>query len=204
MKPLPPARPVKTPGSYHGVTPSKKRRVTPNTTPKVGRPVKKKKGRKDEKRRELYTEVDMQEAIRLVREDEFSIAKASKFLNSVKVNPVPRMTLSDRVKRPNPGPVPLGRPQELSRAAEEAIVDCVELCGEFQYPLNKAKLQDLIQDYCEENSVTTRWTDSRPGREWIKSFKKRYAHRIKVKKPSNIKRSRAKVGPEDVRKFFDR
>ncbi len=201
MPPIPPAKAVKTPGSY-SLDKTKNGKVTPKKG-KVGRPAKKKKGRKFEKRREKYTEADMQEAIRLVREEDCSVAKASLLVNNVKLNPVPRMMLSDRLKRPDFCP-PLGRPQELSPVVEEALVQCVELCAEFQYPLNKRKLQNLVQEYCEENSVKTRWSNNRPGRDWIRSFKSCWSHRIKVKKPSNIKRSRAKVSPDDVRGYFDR
>jgi hypothetical protein len=145
----------------------------------------------------------MLEAMRLVREEELSIKAASKYINSVKKNEVPRMTLSDRLKRPGENP-PLGRPQELSRDVEEALVQCLEMCAEFQYPLKKRDLQDLVQSYCVTNSVKTRWENNRPGYDWIRSFKERWSHRVKVKKPSNIKRSRAKVSPDDIKGFFER
>lgn len=61
-----------------------------------------------------------------------------------------------------------------------------------------------MQAYCIEHDVKTRWDDNRPGKHWIRSFQKRWSHRVKLKKPSNIKRSRAKVSPEDIRKFFER
>ncbi len=38
----------------------------------------------------------MLEAIRLVREDEYSVTAVSKLINSVMKNEVPRMTLRDR------------------------------------------------------------------------------------------------------------
>jgi hypothetical protein len=147
----------------------------------------------------------LQEAIRLVREEDCSVAKASLLVNNVKLNPVPKMTLSDRLERPNFCRLSsLGRPQELSPAVEEALVQCVDFCAEFQYPLSKRKLQNLVQEYCKENSVKTRWNNNRPGQDWIRSFKSRRSHRIKVKKPSNIKCSRAKVSPDDLRGYFDR
>jgi hypothetical protein len=62
----------------------------------------------------------------------------------------------------------------------------------------------LVQAYCIENDVKTRWEDSRPGKHWIRSFQKRWSHRVKVRRPSNIKRSRAQVSPADIRGFFER
>ena len=97
------------------------------------------------------------EAIRLVKEDGFSINKACSALNEVKVNLVPRMTLSDRLKKDNPTTKPpLGRPQELSEAVELALVKCLEMCAEFQYPMKRRDFQDLVQSYCVEHSIKTR------------------------------------------------
>jgi hypothetical protein len=53
MPPIPSAKVVKTPGSY-SPDKTKNGKVTPKKS-KVGRPAKKKKGRKFEKRREKYT-----------------------------------------------------------------------------------------------------------------------------------------------------
>jgi len=209
---MPLAKQVRTPGSYGDplqdngkVNKVKKVKVTPKkvTPKKVGRPLKFRKKRECAKRRDKYSEEDMLEAMRLVREEELSIKAASKYINSVKKNEVPRMTLSDRLKRPGEN-TPLGRPQELSRDVEEALVQCLEMCAEFQYPLKKRDLQDLVQSYCVTNSVKTRWENNRPGYDWIRSFKERWSHRVKVKKPSNIKRSRAKVSPDDIKGFFER
>jgi hypothetical protein len=36
-------------------------------------------------------------------------------------------------------------------------VKCLELCSEFNYPLRKTDLQNLVQAYCVENSVNTRF-----------------------------------------------
>ena len=133
---MPPVKKVRTPGSYgealqgNGkVNKVKKVKVTPKkvTPKKVGRPLKFRKKREFAKRRDKYSEEDMLEAMRLVREEEYSIKAASKLINSVKKNEVPQMTLRDRLKRPGKNP-PLGRPQELSRDVEEALVQCLEIC----------------------------------------------------------------------------
>jgi hypothetical protein len=193
MKP----RKVKTPGSFDlsKTTPPRK---------KVGRPssAKAKRGRQW-KARENYSEEDVLEAVRLVKSQGFSIMKAAKYTNSVKKNPVPRTTLSDRLRKAQPTEAPaLGRPQELPKAVEEALVVCLEMCAEFNYPMRKRDLQDLVQNYCVEHDVKTRWLEDRPGKGWVRNFRKRWRHRVRVRKPTNIKRSRAKVSPEEVRAFF--
>lgn len=196
---MPPIAPIKvaTPGSQTKTKKKPKRSVRgrrPKRVVKGPRPFK--------RRRDGYTQEDMNEAIRLVKDEEWSAAQACLVINSVKKNVVPRMTLNDRLKTmDNPA---LGRPQELSRVVEEALVDCLVMCSEFQYPMKKKDLMDVVQSYCIEHEVVTRWKESRPGKHWIRSFQKRWSHRVKLRKPTNIKRSRAKVGPAEVKAFFER
>jgi hypothetical protein len=87
---------------------------------------KKASSRKDNYRTK-YSKEDMEKAVRLVREDNWSIMAA------VKEAGVPRMTLGDRLKNfKNPMEEPkVGRPQELLLEEEEAIVKCLTLCAEF-------------------------------------------------------------------------
>jgi hypothetical protein len=81
----------------------------------------------------------MTEAIRLVNEEDFSIKRAALLTNRVKKNVMPRMTLSDRMKKERPDERPaLGRPQELDKTVEEeALVKCLEICASFNYPMRK-------------------------------------------------------------------
>jgi hypothetical protein len=46
---------------------------------------------------------------------------------------------------------------------EEAVVKCLEVCTNFNYPMRKQQLQDLVQSYCEEKGVKTRWLTPGPG-----------------------------------------
>ncbi len=62
----------------------------------------------------------MMEAVRLVRENGYSVAAAAK------ASGIPRMTLSNRLQKKDPMEDPkLGRPQELDKETEEAIVKCL-------------------------------------------------------------------------------
>jgi transposase-like protein len=132
---------------------------------------KKASSRKDNYRTK-YRKEDMERAVRLVKEKGWSVAAAARKAE------VPRMTLSDRLKHyDDPIELPqVGRPQELSKAEEEAIVNCLVLCAEFQYPMNKKDLQNFVQAYVVENNIQTRWPDGRPGKDWVRSFTKRWRH----------------------------
>ena len=131
--------------------------------------------------------------------------RSGSLINDVKQNAVPRTTLSDRLRKEKPQKAPdMGRPIELSPEVEESLVTCLKMCAAFNYPMRKRDLQNLVQAYCTEHGVETRWEDNRHGKHWIRHFRTRWAHRVKMRKPTNIKRSRAKVSPENVRAFFQR
>jgi transposase-like protein len=165
-------------------------------TPK--RKSKKKGTSRKENYRTKYTMEDMKEAVRLVKEEGYSVSAAATEMK------VPRMTLNDRIsKYPDPTKEPkVGRPQELTVEEEEAIVGCLCLCAEFKFPMRKRDLQKLVQAYVLENGVLVRWVDGKPGKDWVRNFQKRWKHRVVVKKPTNIKRSRAQVSPSTIREFF--
>jgi hypothetical protein len=168
-------------------------------TPSKGRRPKRKGTARKDNYRTRYTPEQMAQAVRLVMEDGYSVAAAAKETG------VPRMTLNDRMKTVKPVEDPkIGRPQEISKAAEKAIVDCLCLCAEFQYPMNKRDVCNLVQAYCVENGVETRWKDSKPGKDWVVSFQKRWSHKVKLRRPRAIKRSRAAVSPQIVRDFFEK
>lgn len=156
--------------------------------------------------RSSYTEADIAEAVRLVRMESYSKKHAALCINERKVNPVPRMTLVDRLAREAPLEVPkLGRPQVLSVEAEEGFVTCLEICAEFNYPMSKRMLQEFVQEYVTEKQIEVpfTWKNGRPGLGWVRKFRDRWADRIKMRKPTNIKRNRAKVSPDTVRAFFN-
>jgi transposase-like protein len=146
-----------------------------DATPKNRKRVKRKGTARKDNYRSKYKKEDMDEAVRLVMEEGYSVAAAARAAG------VPRMTLNDRVRSGQASKEPLiGRPQELSKAVEEAIVKCLCLCAEFQYPMRKCDLQQLVQAYVLENNVETRWVDGKPGKHWIRNFRKRWSHRVKV------------------------
>ncbi|MBM3938750.1 MAG: hypothetical protein FJ333_08900 [Sphingomonadales bacterium] len=142
--------------------------------------------------------------MRLVQLEDYSIKRAALEINSRKENVVPRMTLSDRLKRREPTKdVKLGRPQELNEEVEQALVKCLVKCAEFNFPMRKRDLQELVQAYCTEHNIATRWPDARPSNDWCKAFLNRWKDTVKLRKPTNIRRSRADLHPDEVTKFFE-
>ena len=116
-----------------------------------------------------------------MREEGYSISQAALATNSVKLNPVPRMTLSNRLQYKSPQKDPkVGRPAELPLAVEQEIVKCLKFCAEYQYPMRKADLQQLVQSYCTKKCIKTRWTYNLPAKDWIQGFKQRWSHEVGI------------------------
>ncbi len=80
----------------------------------------------------------------------------------------------------------------------------MELCAKYKYPMRNRDLQDLVQSYCMQHGLKTKWEDDRPGRHWVRNFRKRWSYHVKLQKPKNIKHSQAKVIPDEERKYFKR
>jgi hypothetical protein len=86
------------------------------------------KARKDNYRTK-YTKEDMDMAVQRVREEGYIVSQVAKTAG------VTRMTLDDRINKPDPAKMlKVGRPQELSHIQEEAIAKC--LCIKLQRFLN--------------------------------------------------------------------
>ena len=80
----------------------------------------------------------------------------------------------------------------------------IVLMGEYNYPITKRHLKDMVKAYLDQHrSRVTMFKDNRPGRNWVRSFIKRHKDRVVIRTPTNIRRSRAAVSPDDVRKYFD-
>jgi hypothetical protein len=55
-----------------------------------------------------------------------------------------------------------------------------------------------------QHGLKTKREDDRPGRHWVRNFRKRWSYRINLRKLKSIKHSQAKVIPYEERKFFKR
>ncbi len=115
-----------------------------DATQKNKKRVKRKRMVHKENYQSKYKMEDMDEALRLVMEEGYSVAAAARAAG------VPRMILNDRVRSGQASEEPLiGQPQVLSKTVEEAIVKCLCLCAEFQYLMRNST--------CRHTSLKTTW-----------------------------------------------
>jgi hypothetical protein len=92
--------------------------------------------------RSSYTEEDMQLAYDRVKTEGWSVARAAQ------ESGVPRITLLDKISGLHKtGEV--GRPTALTKMEESVLVDLLVLMGEYNYPLTKRHLQDMVKGYLD-------------------------------------------------------
>jgi hypothetical protein len=81
------------------------------------------------------------------------------------------MTLSDRLKSAAPAKTPvLGRPQELSKATEEALVKCLEMCAKFNYPMGRGWAGRCCVFPPTRAATSTRTSTRSGSRRWVKNL----------------------------------
>jgi hypothetical protein len=84
----------------------------------------------------------MDNAYQKVKSEGWAVARAAREYG------VPRVTLLDKLsERHKPK---LGRPTALSDVEERVLVDLLVLMGEFNYPVTKRNLKDMVKNYLDQ------------------------------------------------------
>ncbi|XP_028042420.1 uncharacterized protein LOC114252110 [Bombyx mandarina] len=87
---------------------------------------------------------------------------------------------------------------------EEYLIQYINICSEWGYPLETIDFRLLIKGYLENLGLEIkRFKNNMPGPDYIKSFLKRHKLTITSRLSKNIKRSRAAVSPEVIKAYFD-
>lgn len=97
---------------------------------------------------------------------------------------------------------PGGQPV-LSAETEEYIVENLNHCAEWGYPLDTYDLRVLVKGYLDRSGITEkRFRDNLPGPDFVKSFLQRNKNKISLRISQNIKRCRASVSPQIIEEYF--
>ena len=161
-----------------------------------GRPQKKKNNKSKERGKYMdrYSLEELEEAMRLVKANKKTIRDASKEFN------IPASTLSDKIKGKCPKSV--GRQTVLSMTEEKVIAEKMLVMGDWGFPLRPLDVKMLVREFLNEKGFTTRFgPDNMPGKDWMMGFLNRHPE-ISKRRANLLKRSRASVGPEEVKSFF--
>jgi hypothetical protein len=97
--------------------------------------------------RTKYPPENLQRAYDLVKEEGWTPFRAAKECQ------VPRITLVDKLRGTHrTGQV--GRPTVLSKTEEEVLVELLVLMGQYNYPLTKRHLRDMVKAYLDKHRDT--------------------------------------------------
>lgn len=188
---------VATPGSYPAGS-SSNSKVTKKKKKGVGRPTfKSKKGSvRAGNYRSKYQPEDLERAYKMVKEEGWSASGAAQHCK------VPRATLADKLAGRHKTGV-IGRPTVLTATEEDILAEMCVLLGLYNRPVTKRQLRNMVKSYLDKRRETS-FKNNNPGRGWMRGFLARHKDRIVIRKPTNIKRSRAAVSPQEVRDYFAR
>lgn len=145
-----------------------------------------------------YSIDSMQNAIEAVKTGRMSQSVAANHFG------VPRGTLAKKLTGHSSATSHgAGRPTELSLETEQKLVIYLKACANAGSGLTKVDLLDLVHEYCEKESIETRWNNNRPGNDWFALFLKRHSD-LSVRKGEALSLKRLKsADPFIVHKFFD-
>lgn len=92
----------------------------------------------------------------------------------------------------------------LSQNEESLLVEKLQVCAEWGYPLDLYGLRLIIKGYLDRQGRTvSKFKDNLPGKEFATGFMRRHKENLAVRLCQNIKRSRARVSPDIINEYFD-
>ncbi|KAL0861602.1 hypothetical protein ABMA27_009101 [Loxostege sticticalis] len=97
-----------------------------------------------------------------------------------------------------------GGQRALSFETENYIIEYINVCAEWGYPMDSLDLRYIIKMYLDKLEVTNkRFKNNMPGPDFVQCFLNRHKDKISQRICQNIKRSRAAVSPETITSFFE-
>lgn len=143
-----------------------------------------------------YNPVYLENAIRAVRSRRMSIREAST------TYAVPRSTLQDKLRGRHMEKV--GRPFAITDDDERHLVEGLQLCANWGFPLRVKDIVYIIQLYLNNCGKTVKvFNDNKPGKDWMRRFLRRYKSQLSLKFCENIKRVRAEVSAQTIAEYFE-
>lgn len=142
---------------------------------------------------QLYSKEKMNEAIQACRDGLMSVRAAAKHFE------VPKSTLQDRVQGAHSEVH--GRPPVLTPDEEAYLVEMINQCSEWGFPLTQLDLQMFVKTYLDKKGATTIFKENLPTHRFVATFLGRHPE-LRLRKTNLIKRSRASVSVADIEEFF--
>ncbi|XP_012553005.2 uncharacterized protein LOC105842971 [Bombyx mori] len=91
----------------------------------------------------------------------------------------------------------------LDDDTEHHIVQYLNVCSDWGYPLDTYDLRIMVKLYLDNMGIThNRFKDNMPGPDYATRFLKRHKDSISLRLCQNIKKSRARVSPDTIEEYF--
>ncbi|CAH0722756.1 unnamed protein product, partial [Brenthis ino] len=96
-----------------------------------------------------------------------------------------------------------GGQRALSDETEMLLIENINKCAEWGYPLDTLDLRYIVKMYLDKIGIIhKRFKDNFPGPDFVQSFLLRHKNEISQRVCENIKRVRAKVSPDTIKEYF--
>lgn len=142
-----------------------------------------------------YNPIYMERAVAAVKANNMSMRQASEQFG------VPYTTLNHRVNNKFSGTY--GGQPALAIEVERVLVDGLQLCAEWGFPLKPTDVRHVVQQYLNKRGLNEkRFHNNLPGHEWFLGFMKRHQE-LTTKFAENTKRVRVAVSYESVAEYFN-
>ncbi|XP_044750640.1 uncharacterized protein LOC123310976 [Coccinella septempunctata] len=87
---------------------------------------------------------------------------------------------------------------------EMVIINSVLTCADWGYPLSAMDLRMFVKSFLDKSGRTvSRFNENIPGPDWLNNLLKRHRGVVGKRLASNIKKSRAEVSPDSIKKYFE-
>ena len=111
-------------------------------------------------------------------------------------------TLSNKIKGLHPKKI--GMPTAFTELEEMTLVNHIKVVGQWGYPFTTLDMRFVAKNYLDSiGRNVKRFRNNMPSSDWARSFLKRHATEICQRLCQNIKRVRAAVSADEVKKYFE-
>lgn len=142
-----------------------------------------------------FDDDSLQRAVEAVRSGRLTVRKAAEQYN------IPKSTINRKVRGKHMNPV--GHPTVLSREDEEMLVQNIVIAGNWGFPFSRKDIQYVVKSYLDRRGIQPKqFSNNLPGQCWCRNFLKRNRQLLSERLAENIKRCRAAVNHETMKKYF--
>ena len=143
-----------------------------------------------------FTEEQINQALHDVLENGLSLRKAAK-KHRVSYGTLNNKYHGRRIKK-------TGGQSVFTYEEEVAIINSVLTCADWGYPLSAMDLRMFVKSFLDKSGRSvSKFKQNIPGIDWVNSLLKRHRGVAGKRLASNIKKSRAEVSTDLIKKYFD-